>query len=40
MSVEMREYTYLLTEYIYFQMVKGEITYFKDAAEYIKKAFD
>ena len=29
----------LVTEYIYFQMVKGEIVYLKDAAEHIKKGF-
>lgn len=32
MSVEMKEYTLAITEYIYYQMVKGEIQYLKDAA--------
>lgn len=40
MKMEEREYTLQITEYIYYQMVKGEIAYLKDAAEYIKKGFD
>ena len=39
MKVEMKEYALALTEYIYVQMVKNEIAYLKDAAEYIKKYF-
>ena len=40
MSVEMKEYTLQITEYIYYQMAKSEIAYFKDAAEHIKKGFE
>lgn len=40
MSVDMKQYTLQITEYIYFQMVKGEIAYLKDAAEHIKKGFE
>jgi hypothetical protein len=36
----MREYTLQLTDYIYYQMVKGEIAYLKDAAELIKKGYE
>lgn len=39
MKVDMKEYALLITEYIYVQMVKTEIAYLKDAAEYIKKGF-
>ncbi|CAM6005583.1 unnamed protein product [Sphagnum balticum] len=40
MRVDMREYALLITEYIYVQMVKNEVAYLKDAAEYIKKGFE
>lgn len=40
MTVSMREYTLQLTDYIYYQMVKGEIAYLKDAAELIKKGYE
>ena len=40
MKVDMRQYTLQITEYIYYQMVKGEIAYLKDAAEYIKKGYE
>ena len=39
MKVDMKDYTFQITQYIYAQMVKGEIAYLKDAAEYIKKGF-
>lgn len=40
MRVDMKEYALLISEYIYVQMVKTEIAYLKDAAEYIKKGFE
>ncbi len=40
MTLELKEYTMQITEYIYFQMVKGDIAYLKDAAEAIKKGFE
>lgn len=40
MKVDMKDYALQITEYIYVQMVKNQIAYLKDAAEYIKKCFE
>lgn len=40
MKMDYKEYALLITEYIYVQMVRSEIPYLKDAAEYIKKGFE
>jgi dynein light chain LC8-type len=40
MKGDMKEYALLITEYVSTLLVRGELKYFKDAAEHVKKGFE